>query len=137
MITPSPTTTRSRIETRAWITQSSPTLAPAPITTWGKTAVREPMTAPGPTVTNGPIDTSGPSVASGAIELEGSIPLGCVIGVSNNSTARAKLMYGFSLLSTAHGTRTGSPGPRITAEARVVFNSLLYRGFARNVRSPG
>src|SRR5260221_21186 len=41
-----PTTTRSRIEACAWMTQSSPMRAPAPITVLGYTMVRAPMEAP-------------------------------------------------------------------------------------------
>ena len=56
--------TRSRIDTRAWITQSSPISTCRPITTCGWTIVRAPMRAPSPITANGPIDTPAPSVTS-------------------------------------------------------------------------
>ena len=49
--------TRSRSDTWAWSTQSSPTRAPGPMVTWGWITVRAPIDAPAPIDTNGPIDT--------------------------------------------------------------------------------
>ncbi len=58
------------------MTQSSPTMAPSPIYTFGYISVRSPTRAPRPTDENGPIDTSRPIDASGATTLSVSTPAG-------------------------------------------------------------
>src|SRR5262245_12360537 len=113
--------TRSRIETWAWMTQSSPIRAPGPMTAWGYTIVRAPMTAPAPTVTYGPIETSAPIAASLAIAARRSTPVaGGAVG-TNSDTARANAEYGSSARRTAHGGADASrvAVPRMTAEAFV------------------
>ncbi len=86
--------------------------------------MRAPIVAPAPTVTNGADRHVGADRrVARQRRSDGSTPGAGRSTPAKSETARANAEYGSSAFSTAHGAE-GSPVlllPRITAEARVVF----------------
>ena len=137
-----PMTTRSRIETCEWMTQSSPMRAPAPMTTFGiddRCARRS--TRRRRSMTNGADrDAVADRGVGGDDARADRCPCG---GVEPARTGRPRARTpgrDRSARSTAHrggGALPSASRATITADARVVASCGAYFALATKVRSPG